>query len=167
MHRSNKWLLWHHRVGHPRDVVLKSVMSFLDSPLDFSKFDVVSHCKHCISGKMHHHSTKPLELIHSDVWGPALITSVNGFRYYLVLIDDFTKFAWVYLLKHKSNVFDVFKYFKATTENQLDSKIKILRTDWGGEFNSKTFNLFCSTHGIIHQLSCPHTPTEWYCRKKA
>ena len=61
-------------------------------------------------------------------------------------------------MKHKSDVFDIFKYFKATVENQLDSKIKILRTGGGGEFNSKAFNLFCSTHGIIHQLSCPHTP---------
>ena len=58
-------------------------------------------------------STKPFELIHSDVWGPAPITSYNDFRYYLLFIDDYSKFAWVYLLKHKSDVFDLFKYFNA------------------------------------------------------
>ena len=79
---------------------------------------------------------------------------------YKSYIDDFTRFTWVYLLKYKSDVFDIFKYFKATVENQLDSKIKILRTDCGGEFTSKAFNLFCLSHGIIHQLSCPHTPQQ-------
>ena len=151
VHRSHKWLLWHHRLGHPSDAVLNSVVSSIDNSVDFSKSDIVSYCKHCLSGKMHQlsfdksdfHSTKPLELIHNDVWGPAPVSFVNDFRYYLVLIDDFTKFTWVYLLKYKSDVFDIFKYFKATIENQLDSKIKILKTDGGGEFTSKAFNLFC------------------------
>ena len=64
-------------------------------------------------------SNEPLELIHSYVCGPVPIVSINDFRYYLVFVDDFTKFTWVYLLKLKSDVFNIFKYFKATIENQL------------------------------------------------
>lgn len=84
----------------------------------------------------------PLELIHSDVWGPALVTSVNDFKYYLVLDDDFSKFKWVYLLKFKYDVFNIFKYFKATVENQLNLKIKTFRLDGGGDFSSKAFTDF-------------------------
>ena len=86
-----------------------------------------NHCKHCLSGKMHKLTfyksfflaSKPLELVHSDVWGLAPIISTNDFRYYLVFIDEFSKFTWVYLLKNKSNALDVFKYFKAYIETQL------------------------------------------------
>ena len=103
-------------------------------------------------------SSRPLELVHSDVWGPAPVVSINDYKYYLVFVDDFTKFTWLYLLKFKSDVFTIFKYFKATVENLLDHKIKILRTDCGREFTSNAFKEFCSTQGITHQLSCPHTP---------
>ena len=87
-------------------------------------------------------STMPLELIHSDVWGPAPVTSVNDFKYYLVLDDDFSKFKWVHLFKFKSDVFNIFKYFKATVENQLNIKIKTFRLDGGGDFSSKAFTDF-------------------------
>lgn len=66
-------------------------------------------------------ASNPLELVHSDVWGPAPITSIDDFRYYLVFIDEFSKFTWVYLLQHKFDVFDVFKYFKACIETQLNT----------------------------------------------
>ena len=82
------------------------------------------------------------------------------FVYYVLFVDVYSKFTWLYLLKHKSDVLDVFRYFKATVENQLNSKIKVLRTDNGGEFTFNAFKLFCSSHGIIHQFSCPHTPQQ-------
>jgi hypothetical protein len=74
------------------------------------------HCKHCLAGKMHQFpfpisnktSTTPFALVHADLWGPAPITSSTGFRFYLVLVDDFTKFTWTYLLKHKSDIYQIF-----------------------------------------------------------
>ena len=101
---------------------------------------------------------KPLELIHFDVQGLAPITSINDFQYYVLCVDDYSKFTWLFLLKFTSDVFDVFKYFKATVENQLESNIKILRTDRGGEFTSNSFKRFCSLNGSIQHLSYPHTP---------
>ena len=59
------------------------------------------------------------------------------------------------LVKVQIDVFDVFKHFKATVENQLDTKIKILGTDKGGEFTSKAFKNFCLSYGLIHQFTCP------------
>ena len=83
---------------------------------------------------------------------------MNDFKYCLVLDDDFSKFKWVYLFKFKSDVFNIFKYFKATVENQLNLKIKTFRLDGEGDFSSKAFTNFWSSNGTIYQFSYPHTP---------
>ena len=165
---KNKWQLWHHRLGHPSDRVLVSAMPSLSSCMSISNKHVQHHCKHCLIGKMHRlpfphsqfQSTQPLELVHSDVWGPAPVNSNNGYKYYLLFVDDFSKFSWLFLLKSKSEVLNTFKHFKATVENQLSKSIKSLRTDCGGEYTSNAFTDFCSTQGITHQFSCPHTPQQ-------
>uniref|UniRef100_A0A2N9HU52 Integrase catalytic domain-containing protein n=1 Tax=Fagus sylvatica TaxID=28930 RepID=A0A2N9HU52_FAGSY len=102
----------------------------------------------------------PLHVLHADLWGPAPIQSYNGFRYYLVIVDDYTKFCWVYLLKNKSDTFTTFQQFKAMAEKHYNSSIHFLRTDCGSEFTSTAFNSYCATFGIIHHLTCPHTPQQ-------
>ena len=106
------------------------------------------------------HATEPLQLVHSDVWGPAPITSINGTRYYVSFIDDFSKFTWFFPLKHKSQVLSTFVHFKSTLENLLNYKLKVLRTDCGGEYTDSAFQHYCSSQGIFHQFSCPHTPQQ-------
>ena len=148
--------------------MLSTALSSIDVFCPLPSDGILSHCVHCLNGKMHQfpfptfdfHASSPLELVHSDVWSPAPVTSTNDFLYYVLFVDVYSKFTWLYLLKYKSDVLDVFKYFKATVENQLNSKIKILRTDNGGEFTFNAFKLFCSSHGITHQFSCPHTPQQ-------
>ena len=95
-------------------------------------------------------STQPLELLHSDVWGSAPISSSNGYKYYLLFVDDFSRYSWLFLLKHKSDVLSTFKHFKASVEKQHSTQIKFLRTDCGGEYTSNAFTDFCSSHGITH-----------------
>uniref|UniRef100_A0A2N9EEC7 Integrase catalytic domain-containing protein n=1 Tax=Fagus sylvatica TaxID=28930 RepID=A0A2N9EEC7_FAGSY len=102
----------------------------------------------------------PLHVLHANLWGPAPIQSYNGFKYYLVIVDDYTKFCWVYLLKNKSDTFTTFQQFKAMAEKHYNSSIHFLRTDCGGEFTSTAFNSYCATSGIIHHLTCPHTPQQ-------
>ena len=79
-------------------------------------------------------STMPLELIHSDVWGPA-VSSSGGYKYYVSFIDDYSRFCWIYLLKHKSDVEEVFYAFQAHVERLLNTKIKAVQSDWGGEYH--------------------------------
>uniref|UniRef100_A0A2N9FXA9 Integrase catalytic domain-containing protein n=1 Tax=Fagus sylvatica TaxID=28930 RepID=A0A2N9FXA9_FAGSY len=165
---KNKWQLWHQRLGHPSDRVLVSAIPSLSSCISVNNKHVQHHCKHCLIGKMHKlpfvssqfQSTRPLELVHSDVWGPAPINSSNGYRFYLLFVDDYSRFSWLYLLHRKSDVLQTFKHFQASVENQLSQKIKILRTDCGGEYTSNEFNTHCASHGIIHHFSCPHTPQQ-------
>lgn len=124
-------------------------------------------CTHCAVAKSHRlpfvlsNSTvnKPLSLIHSDVWGP-FQSSNSGFTYYLPFIDDFSRFTWIYPFKYKHEVFAKFVAFKAYVENQFTTSLQVLRTDGGGEYGSNEFSAFLTKHGIVHQLSCPHTPSQ-------
>jgi transposase InsO family protein len=163
---SDKWQLWHSRLGHPSAKVLLSLSHFFNS--NFLSKPVLEHCHHCLAGKMHQlpfpSSNKqvqsPFELVHYDLWGPAPVVSTNAFRYYLVFVDEFTKFTWVYLLKHKSDTFHTFTQFQAMIHTQFSLPIKTIRTDCGEEFTSNQFNQFCASKGMIHQVSCPHTPQQ-------
>ena len=98
---ANNWLLWHTRLGHPSASILHSVFPSLKSCNPLNNKSHLLHCKHCLAGKMHQlpfpisvpKSKFPLHVLHADLWGPAPIHSSNGFRYYLVIVDDFTKFC--------------------------------------------------------------------------
>ena len=97
-------------------------------------------------------STKPLQLIFSDVWGPTP-TSVGRHSYYVSSINDYSKFTWIYLLKHRSEVFQVFQNFQALVERKFDSKIIAVQSDWGEYEKLKSF---FQTLGISHHVSYPH-----------
>ena len=74
------------------------------------------------------------------------------------MIDDSTRYCYVYLLKSKDEALNYFKIYKAEAENQLDLKIKRLRSDRGGEYFSNEFDIFCMEHGIIHERTPPYSP---------
>src|SRR5262249_8895501 len=86
--------------------------------------------------------------------------SLGGKHYYLLMIDDFSRMKFIYFLEKKNEALDYFKTFKAEVENQAERKIKILRSDNGGEYTSNEFENFLSDAGIIHQVSTPHTPQQ-------
>lgn len=157
--------LWHMRLGHPNDQVLKLLFPHFKSVLN-KCIDVSHSFTHCLYGKMHNLpfpksqflASSSFELIHSDVWGPAPVQFVDGFRYYVLFIDHFICFTWIYLLKSKSEVFSKFMLFKARIETQFSFKIKTLRSDGGGEYTSSAFKSYLQQYGITYQLSCPYTP---------
>jgi transposase InsO family protein len=79
-------------------------------------------------------------------------------RYFMPLIDDATRFCYVYLLKTKDKTLDYFKVYKAEVKNQLERKIKYLRSDHGGEYFLILFDEFCAEHGIIDERTTPYSP---------
>jgi len=99
-------------------------------------------CENCVYGKKNRVSfasggkraKQILELVHSDVFGLASVPSLGKSVYFLSFIDEFSRNTWIYFLKNKSEVFDMFKEFKVLVENQTKKKIKVLRTDNAGEF---------------------------------
>lgn len=114
-------------------------------------------CESCISGKM---TKKPfknrierasdlLGLIHTDVCGPLRHVSRRGASYFVTFTDDYSRYGYVYLLKHKHEVFETFKVFKAEVELQTGKKIKALRSDRGGEYLSQEFVSYLAENGIV------------------
>jgi len=87
-------------------------------------------------------------------------TSQGGARYFLTFIDDFSRKTPVYLLKAKGEAFEKFKQYKALVENEIGHKIKVLRSDNGGEFVSKKFDAFLAECGIQGQTSAPYSPQQ-------
>ena len=100
------------------------------------------------------------ELVHNDLWGPAPLNSINCYKYYVIFVDHFTHFTWLYLLTDKSKVYSKFVMFHAMVKTQFSSTIKTLRLDGGCEYTSKSFETFLSSNGIHHQVFCPYTPQQ-------
>ncbi|PKU76067.1 Retrovirus-related Pol polyprotein from transposon TNT 1-94 [Dendrobium catenatum] len=162
---STASILWHNRTGHPSRQTLHKIAS--SQP----HLHIVSHsntCHSCNTNKNHklvfepakNRSTKILELLHSDVWGPAPVKSNSGYLYYVLFIDDCTRFTWLFPMQHKSEVSNIFITFKSYIEKLTSRKIKSIRTDGGGEYVNHAFTRFLQLHGISHQISCPHTPEQ-------
>ena len=154
--------LWHNRLGHPHHLVLKQVLQRINVPLMSSSQNSELFCEPCQLGKLHQFSypsvplktTKPLQIVHSDVWGPAPYTSSDGYQYYISFVDDFTRFVWIYPLKLKSETTNTVLQFVKMAARQLDTKLHCLQTDFGGEYR-RIIPLLQSS-SIIIRHPCPY-----------
>jgi histone deacetylase 1/2 len=151
---------WHSRLGHPSLVIVRQIISKHKLPC-VRDTSIVSVCDSCQQGKSHQLpypvstsvSTVPLQLVFSDVWGPAP-TSVGRHAYYVSFIDDYSKFTWIYFLKRKANAYSAFVNFQKLVERKLDAKILSVQSDWGGEYEK--LNSLLQSQGISHHVSCSH-----------
>ncbi|GKC02130.1 retrovirus-related pol polyprotein from transposon TNT 1-94 [Tanacetum coccineum] len=160
--------LWHKRLGHANMRLIQSLASKeLVRNLPKLKFDQ-HFCDACKIGKQAHASykaknivstTRCLELLHMDLFGPSTVQSYEGNRYTLVIVDDYSRYTWTRFLKDKTKAFDQFEIFSKKTQNQLGCTIVSIRTDHGMEFNNEVqFGEFCNANGITHNFSAPCTP---------
>ena len=123
-------------------------------------------CESCLLGKMTKSPFKStcergeglLDLIHTNVYGPFRSTTKDGNRFYVTFTDDYSRYRYIYLIKQKSETFEKFKEFKNEVENQLGRKIKMLRSDRGGEYLSLEFDDYLKECGIVSQLMPLRTP---------
>lgn len=153
---------WHSCLGHPAFPILKTMLSKFSLPLS-SNVLLSKPCNACSMNKMHKlpfstsilKSSYPLDIVFSDVWRSPLV-SINDFKYYVIFVDHYTRYTWLYPLKKKSQVHDVFQRFKALVENRFQTKIRTLYTNNGGEYIALT--AFLASNGISHFTTPPHTP---------
>jgi hypothetical protein len=149
-------------IGHVNLQKLKDMLSsnlVIVLPL-FREGNMHNVCEACQFGKQARlpfkkesfKSSYALQLIHSDIWGPTKEASIGGNKYYVTFIDDYTRKTWICSMKNKSDVFYHFKSFKNQLENELNAKIKVLRTDGGGEYLSHEFTDYLYDCGIRTQL---------------
>nr|KYP62383.1 Retrovirus-related Pol polyprotein from transposon TNT 1-94 [Cajanus cajan] len=158
--------LWHMRLGHMSERGMMTLQK--QKLLGNQKLNELKFCEHCVFGKQHRikfpkvvHTTKgTLDYIHADCWGPSRVLSLGGGRYFLSIIDDYSRMTWIYIISHKNQAFRYFKEWKALMENQTGKKIKRFRTNNGLEFCSAEFNTFCKDKGIVRQLTVRNTPQQ-------
>nr|GEY25576.1 retrovirus-related Pol polyprotein from transposon TNT 1-94 [Tanacetum cinerariifolium] len=133
------------------------------------KFEKDHLCSACEQGKIHrkHHkskttfaSNKPLYLLHMDLCGPMRIQSINGKRYVLVVVDDYSRYTWVFFLHSKDEASEVIIYFIKKTQVNLQLQVQRIRTDNGTEFKNKTLAKFFDEVGISQQFSAARTPQQ-------
>jgi hypothetical protein len=152
---------WHSRLGHPALKVVRKVLSSFQLP--FHSSPVGPLCRACLSSKSKQlpfatsqsQTTCPLELVFTDVWGPAPVSAKSGSKYYVSFLDSFSKYTWLYPIHNKSDVTSIFIRFKSYVECFFGLKIKSIQSDWGGEY--RPFTKLLQSHGISHRVSCPHT----------
>ncbi|KAG8480457.1 hypothetical protein CXB51_024633 [Gossypium anomalum] len=158
--------LWHRRLGHVNYKSLDQLHK-LNLVEDMSKVEAKDTvCEVCQLGKQTRlpfpdnvawRAQKRFKLVHSDICGPMKTSSLNDSKYFVLFIDDLTRFCWIYFLKQKSEVFEAFNKFKALAENQSGCKIKALRTNNGTGYLSERFQKLCEQAGIHHQLTTVYT----------
>nr|GEY02787.1 hypothetical protein [Tanacetum cinerariifolium] len=156
-------LLWHCRLGHINKKRIEKLQN--DGLLDSTDIKSFEKCVACMFGKMarkpcSHQVEKAKDLpglIHADACGPFKIMPRQGAYYFVTFTDDFSRYGYVYLLKHKHEVFETFKLFQKKVENQRMKTIKSLRSDRRGEYMSQEFLDHLKEYAIIAHRTPPYT----------
>ena len=131
--------LWHERLGHVNYKTLRKLINVEVLP----KFECnKSKCQTSVESKYVKHPYKSVErnsnhldLIHTDICDMKSTPSRGGKKYFITFIDDCTRYCYVYLLNSKDEAIDAFRQYKTEVENQLEKKIKMIRSDKGGEYD--------------------------------
>ncbi|GJS35208.1 hypothetical protein Tco_0533590 [Tanacetum coccineum] len=167
---SEESMLWHRRLGHINfKNINKLVKENLVRDLPLKRFENDQTCVACLKGKQHRAScktkafnpiTKPLFMLHMDLFGPTFVSSLMHKKYCLVVTDDYSRFSWVFFLTTKDETSEILKNFIKEVENLVDKKVKIIRSDNGTEFKNKVMDDFCREKGIKREYSVARTPQQ-------
>ncbi|GJR78489.1 putative ribonuclease H-like domain-containing protein [Tanacetum coccineum] len=160
--------LWHRRLGHINfKNINKLVKGNLVRGLPSMIFENDKSCVACQKGKQHkafykaklvNSVSKPLHMLHMDLFGPTNVRSLIKKSYCLVVTDDYSRFSWVFFLATKDETSGILKTFITGIENRLDSKVKVIKSDNGTEFKNNVMNMFCKEKGIKREFSVARTP---------
>ena len=143
-------------------LILSLVVSFSRSFRfsSVSKFD----CTSCYFGKQtklpfnnsDSFSSARFDIIHYDIWGPTSVSTEGGSRYFVIFVDDFSRYTWIYLLRHWSELMFIYQTFLKMIETQFNCIVKVFQSN-AQEYNDKSFLSFLDSHGTFTQRSCPYT----------
>lgn len=159
---NNNIDLWHKRFGH-MSVSRLQCLPFI------AQHKLTQHCPICPLAKQtraafplvdRSTSSHIFQLVHMDIWGPYRHATHEGARYFLTLVDDFSRCTWAFLMQHKSDTLRILKHFFAFVSTQFRTHIQSIRTDNASEFFNTECNEFFKSLGVIHQSSCPYTPQQ-------
>ncbi|GKC55728.1 putative ribonuclease H-like domain-containing protein [Tanacetum coccineum] len=167
---SDESMLSHRRLGHINfKNINKLVKDNLVRGLPTKRFENDQTCVACLKGKQHRASykskvqnpiTKPLFMLHMDLFGPTFVSSLMHKKYCLIVTDDYSRFTWVFFLTTKDETSEVLKNFIKEIENLVDKKVKIIRSNNGTEFKNKVMDDFCREKSIKREYNVAMTPQQ-------
>ncbi|KAD7117216.1 hypothetical protein E3N88_04484 [Mikania micrantha] len=166
--KDQAWL-WHARLGHLNFRAINNMKSKNIVIGDLTTMQGEQVCDACMLGKQARNSfpkkslyraNKPFELVHTDLCGPISPPTLGGNRYFMLLVDDYTRYAWVYALRTKDEALGVFKKFKNEVELEHELKVKALKSDRGGEFLNRLFAEYCDETGVKRMFTAPYSPQQ-------
>ncbi|GJY67036.1 putative ribonuclease H-like domain-containing protein [Tanacetum coccineum] len=170
-------MLWHRRLGHINfKNINKLVKDNLVRGLPTKRFENDQTCVACLKGKQHRASckskvlnpiTKPLFMLHMDLFGPTFVSSLMHKKYCLVVTDDYSRFTWVFFLTTKDETSEILKNFIKEIENLVDKKVKIIRSDNGTEFKNKVIDIFAEKKAARTMLADSKLPTTFWAKATA
>jgi len=157
--------LWHARYGHLSFDALGKLEKMVRGLPHIEHASEL--CDSCLAGKQRrlsfpkmakYRAAGALELVHGDLCGPITPATHGGRKYFILLVDDCSRFMWLQLLTSKSEAAEAIKKFKARAEAESSKKLRVLRTDRGGEFTSMEFAAYCAAEGVVRHHTTPYTP---------
>ncbi|CAI5533852.1 unnamed protein product, partial [Closterium sp. Naga37s-1] len=176
---SHETLLWHHRLGHPsllrlRGMASRVLVSGLPRSLPPLPPGPGPTCVPCVEGRQRAapHSSQfppteaPLQTLHMDVWGPARVRGQGHERYFLLVVDDYSRYTTVFPLRSKGDVTEVLIDWIRAARLQLrqsfgsDFPVLRLHSDRGGEFSSGLLRAYCRARGIRQTFTLPDSPQQ-------
>jgi transposase InsO family protein len=160
---------WHARYGHLNFRALNDLGSknMVEGIPSIKKVEQV--CDGCVLGKQHRkpfprvssfRAQTGLELVHADLCGKITPRTIGGAFYFLLVVDDHSRYMWVEMISTKGQALEYFKKVKKRAEVESGKKLKALWTDRGGEFTSNLFSVFCNEFGIKHYTTTPYSPQQ-------
>jgi transposase InsO family protein len=167
--RNMSWL-WHRRLAHvgmrnlhklQKDGHILGLMSIV-----FKKDRPCGACQARKQVGAPHHAknimttTRPLDILHMDLFSPIAYITISGNKYGLVIVDDYSRFTWVFFLHDKSETQEVLKKFLKRAQNEFDAKVKKIRSDNGSEFKNTPLEDYLDQEGIKHEVLAPYTPQQ-------
>nr|GEU93312.1 hypothetical protein [Tanacetum cinerariifolium] len=166
---SQAWL-WHRRLSHLNFDTI-NLLSKNDIMIGLLKLKFVKDhlCSSYELGKAKRKSFQPkatpsskrrLQLLHMDLCGPIRVASINGKKYVLVIVDDYSRYTWTHFLRSKDEIPEVLIDFLRLVQRGLHAQVRIVRTDKGTEFLNKTLHAYFASEGILHQTSVARTPEQ-------
>ncbi len=163
-------MLWHRGLGHA-DFDHLTRLSGLDLVCGWPKLkkDLDLICTPCLHAKIVVSSHAPIDsvmtdasgqLLHMDTVGPARVQSVGGKLYVLVIVDDFSRYSWVFFMATKDETFQYFHDLYLRLDLEFLGSLKRIRSDNGGGFKNASFEQFCNEKGLEHDFSSPRVPQQ-------
>ena len=147
--------LWHARLGHASSSRVQQLASRgLLGSVSIDNFDYVS----CQLGKQpalpfntsESISTDIFDLIHSDIWGPSSVSSIGGSRYFVVFVNDYSCYSWIFNMKHRSELLQVYSNFAKMVETQFSKRIKIFQSNNALEYTQYDFQADLHSYGTVN-----------------